>query len=182
MENFRSGSVLVSDWSGANSAAYHPRTSETSSPSTAGCRNLLPLLARFAANLLVQASRICRRCQECAQKGEVHAHRMKLMAVAVVFWYQAGLAQVAPPTALARLSQIRGYFLRRRAVNISWNTRAWIDETIDNLGRLCSMVTDTTARHDCCILDAGTPNWSAKWQLKDANGSIARRSQEPCPA
>src|SRR5207245_10269712 len=58
--------------------------------------------------------------------------------------------------ALARLSQIRGYFLRRRAVNISWNTRAWIDETIDKLGTLCSTVTDTTARHDCCILDAGT--------------------------
>src|SRR5207249_4406171 len=44
---------------------------------------------------------------------------------------------------LARLSQIRGYFLRRRAVNISWNTRAWIDETIDKLGTLCSTVTDT---------------------------------------
>src|SRR5437870_13787567 len=83
---------------------------------------------------------------------------------------------------LARLSQIRGYFLRRRAVNISWNTRAWVDETIDKLGTLCSMVTDTTARHDCCMLDAGTPDWSAKRQLKDANGSIARRSQEPCPA
>jgi len=83
---------------------------------------------------------------------------------------------------LARLSQIRGYFLRRRAVNISWNTRAWIDETIDKLGTLCSTVTDTTARHDCCILDAGTPDWSAKRQLKDANESIARRSKEPCPA
>src|SRR2546430_10723815 len=83
---------------------------------------------------------------------------------------------------LARLSQIRGYFPRRRAVNISWNTRAWIDETIDKLGTHCSMVTDTTARHDCCILDAGTPDWSAKRQLKDANESIARRSQEPCPA
>src|SRR5438477_6709249 len=74
---------------------------------------------------------------------------------------------------LARLSQIRGYFLRRRAVNISWNTRAWIDETIDKLGTHCSMVTDTTARHDCCILRSEErrvgKEWRSGWWLQHEN-------------